>query len=157
MLGLVAALAMVASGCAYPTLPTVHDASTSELAGNWTGLDGAKVTLESDGRAEVTNLGGQDFDFDSGWGLSGTGTWKLIEGTSGETLMAAPAVQISITTVTRQIQRPPRDIDQWTTAPHAPIGEYTWKFGMERTKRGIQPYYLAGDPDAPTLYHLKRT
>ncbi|MCX4718714.1 hypothetical protein OG818_23465 [Streptomyces virginiae] len=148
---------MVASGCAYPTLPTVHDASTSELAGDWTGLDGAKVTLESNGRAEVTNLGGQDWDFDRGWGLSGTGTWKLIEGASGETLMAAPAVQISITTVTGQIQRPARDMDEWTTAPHAPIGKYTWKFGMERTEKGLQPYYLAGDPDAPTLYHLKRT
>ncbi|MFG3532516.1 hypothetical protein ACGF8B_38270 [Streptomyces sp. NPDC047917] len=28
---------------------------------------------------------------------------------------------------------------------------------MERTKKGLQPYYLAGDPDAPNLYHLKRT
>lgn len=58
--------------------------------------DGAKVTLERNGRAEVRNLGGEDWDFDEGWGLSGTGTWQLIKGASGETIGGATAVQISI-------------------------------------------------------------
>ncbi|MGW1410870.1 hypothetical protein [Streptomyces sp. NBC_01224] len=159
-MGPVMILVMVASGCGalfYPSLPTVHNVSARELAGDWSGPDGAEVALERDGRAVVRNLGGEDWDFDEGWGLSGTGTWQLIKGASGETIGGAPAVQISITNVTGQIQRPPRDIDEWTTTPHTPIGRYTWKFGMERTKKGLQPYYLAGDPDAPNLYHLKRT
>ncbi|MEV7526531.1 hypothetical protein [Streptomyces sp. NPDC091371] len=159
-MGAAMVLVTLTSGCGalfYPTLPTVRDASTSELAGDWTGPDGAKVILEGDGRAEVTNLGGEDWDFDKGWGLSGTGTWQLVKGGSGETIGGAPAVQISITNVTGQIQRSPRGIDEWTTEPLAPIAQYTWEFGMERTSEGLQPYYLAGDPDAPNLYHLKRT
>lgn len=159
-LGPAMVLVVLTSGCGalfYPTLPTVRDASTSELAGDWTGPDGAKVILEGDGRAEVRNLGGEDWDFDEGWGLTGTGTWQLVKGGSGQTIGGAPAVQVSITNVTGQIQRPPRDIDEWTTEPFAPIAQYTWEFGMERTNEGLQPYYLAGDPDAPNLYHLERS
>ncbi|WP_406426887.1 hypothetical protein [Streptomyces sp. NBC_01589] len=58
--------------------------------------------------------------------------------------------------MTGQIQRTPRSIDEWTTTPQAALAEYTWEFGMERTAKGLQPYYLAGDPDAPNLYHLER-
>ncbi|WP_405668771.1 hypothetical protein [Streptomyces sp. NBC_00055] len=158
-MGTAVALVVATSGCGalfYPMLPTVHDASTSELTGDWKGPDGAQVSLDQGGRAEVRELGGEDSDFDDGWGLSGTGTWQLIEGGNGETIGGAPAVQIVITKVTGQIQRAPRPIDEWTTTPQAPLSEYTWEFGMERTGKGLQPYYLAGDPDAPNLYHLER-
>ncbi|MFJ9055781.1 hypothetical protein [Streptomyces sp. NPDC102409] len=157
-MGVALVLVMATSGCGrlfLAFLPTVDDASSGELRGDWRGPDGAQVLLEPDGRAEVQDLGGENWDFDEGWRLSGTGTWKLIKGDKG-TIGGAPAVQVVITQVTDRTQRTSDDPDERTVSPQEPLSEYTWEFGMERTDEGLQPYYLAGDPDVATLYQLER-
>ncbi|MFI6645293.1 hypothetical protein [Streptomyces sp. NPDC050504] len=112
------------------------------------------VVLEADGDAEVRQLRGEDWDFDDRWSMTGMGTWRLIESGSGETIAAAPAVKVAITKVTRLENWPATDV---FGDPRTPLGEYTWKFGMDRTDEGLQPYYLAGDPDTAELYYLHRT
>ncbi|MEU3660345.1 hypothetical protein AB0E77_11360 [Streptomyces sp. NPDC032940] len=57
----------------------MHDATVAEISGTWTCTEGTQVALHRDGRAVFRKLDGADFDFDDGWRLSGTGTWRLTD------------------------------------------------------------------------------
>ncbi|MFI6645773.1 hypothetical protein [Streptomyces sp. NPDC050504] len=151
--GLCAAVVVTADGCGLIPLPSVDDASPEELFGTWAGGGGSVVALEADGDAEARQLRGEEWSYDEGWAMTGTGTWRLIEGGDGQTLAGAPAVEVSVSKVTRMKDWPAAD-----ALGHArsPLRGYTWRFGMDRTDEGLKPYYLAGDPDTAFLYYLHR-
>jgi hypothetical protein len=58
----------------YDEVPAVHDAKRTEIVGSWLSIDRTEVTLRPDGKAVISLLDGQEFDFDGRWRLSGTGS-----------------------------------------------------------------------------------
>ncbi|WP_237749538.1 glycoside hydrolase family 43 C-terminal domain-containing protein [Streptomyces sp. SS] len=127
----------------------VHDATSAEVAGAWESVEGTAMTLRPDGTATVTRLDGEDFDFDEGWRLSGTGTWSLSDDANGQD------VRLELTTRTKVDKR-----DDATTPPpdggEAPT-TYSWRFYVDRNdRRELVLFFFFGDPDAGSTYVLTR-
>ncbi|MFF0435480.1 hypothetical protein ACFYU9_25040 [Streptomyces sp. NPDC004327] len=78
----------------------LHDATAAEVAGGWENVEGTRVVLRKDGTALLEKLDGQDFDFEDGWRLSGTGTWQLTDDDGGQ------VVRLAMTTRTRAVTAP---------------------------------------------------
>ncbi|MEU4060829.1 hypothetical protein AB0F25_00130 [Streptomyces wedmorensis] len=152
--GAVAALLAALTGCLagpaqYYEGTDVHDATAAEVAGTWKSTEGTAMTLRPDGTATVTRLDGEDFDFDEGWRLSGTGTWSLADDANGQD------VRLELTTRTKVDKRadattpPPDGGDAPTT--------YGWRFFVDRDEqRGLVLFFFFGDPDAGSTYVLTR-
>ncbi|MCX4825046.1 hypothetical protein OG883_35345 [Streptomyces sp. NBC_01142] len=111
------------------------------------------MTLQADGTAVVAHLDGEDFDFDRGWRMSGTGTWQLINGDSGQ------LVSLSVTERTSWEER--HDTEQDLRAPEAveqPAPEtYAWSLRMERGDKGLRLFFLFGDPDIRSYHYLDKS
>ncbi|MFE7323760.1 hypothetical protein ACFU8W_02045 [Streptomyces sp. NPDC057565] len=145
------------TGCAgpytYTGTPTIHDATPAEAVGRWQCIQGTELTLRHDGSAVITMLDGQDFDFDDGWRLSGTGTWTLTdEPDQGQ------HVRLTLTTRTASAVRP--DSESAGTPPEGRVQApwtYTWTFSLRRdTHRELQLYFFFSDPDAGNTYVMER-
>ncbi|WP_330241382.1 hypothetical protein [Streptomyces sp. NBC_00525] len=129
--------------------PGVHDATAAEVAGGWENVEGTRVVLREDGSALLDKLDGHDFDFEDGWRLSGTGTWRLADDDGGQ------AVRLALTTRTRvERRRPPADADSPVTAPPP---RYSWSFYVDRDQHGgLVLFFMYGDPDAGNRYVMTR-
>ncbi|MFD8597151.1 hypothetical protein ACFV1L_19325 [Kitasatospora sp. NPDC059646] len=124
----------------------LHDATTAEAVGDWTGRQQARLTLRADGTAVIDRLDGQDWDFDEGWQLSGTGRWELTDRDAGQELV----VDLTARTATGL-----RAVDRRSPAP-APDG-YRWRFHVKRDRqRELQLFAFVGDPDSGDAYLLTR-
>lgn len=149
--GLVLAPALT-SGCgatAYYSGTGVHDATVREIAGAWECLEGTRVTLRRDGTAVVRRLDGEAFDFDDGWRLSGTGTWRLTDGDDGQ------EIDLALTHRTGVDHRADQEEDDGT--PVAPPATYTWDLYVDRGQDGgLRLFFFYGDPDAGNTYVLSR-
>ncbi|WP_405668786.1 hypothetical protein [Streptomyces sp. NBC_00055] len=78
----VVALAAGTSSCVdnrYAPPPQPIRVKASDLHGTWKGWAGSSLTLQPGGVTEVTDLDGQEFRFDDGWRMTGTGIWSLSE------------------------------------------------------------------------------
>ncbi|MCX4980406.1 hypothetical protein [Streptomyces sp. NBC_00572] len=127
----------------------VHDATAAEVAGAWKSTEGTAMTLRPDGTATVTRLDGQDFDFDDGWRLSGTGTWSLADDANGQD------VRLELTARTKAETR----ADATTPLPDATDAPttYTWRFFVDRDKQKKPVlFFFFGDPDAADTYVMTR-
>ncbi|MFF4100875.1 hypothetical protein [Streptomyces sp. NPDC001903] len=130
----VAALLTMAGGNPHThrSTPAVYDARTDEIVGTWRCVEGTEVVFRADGTASVTLLNGQERDYDHGWRLSGTGTWKLIS----------------------------REPAGWNYGQHVRLrlpDLYKWTFELRRDDRQtLELYFFYGDPDARSAYVLEK-
>ncbi|MFI9627258.1 hypothetical protein [Streptomyces sp. NPDC052042] len=128
----------------------------AEIVGTWLGWDGTEVALEADGTAIVTRLDGQEYDFDEGWRMSGTGIWQQTDARVGW-----GEGQHVIVTVTRQTsweeRRDPKPGHEILPGDResAP-GTYKWTLEMERGAKGLRLFFLFRDPDSRSYYYLER-
>ncbi|MFF8867556.1 hypothetical protein ACF08B_36550 [Streptomyces sp. NPDC015139] len=144
-----AALTACAGPYQYYEGTGVHDATTTEVAGGWENVEGTRVVLRKDGTALVEKLDGQDFDFEDGWRLSGTGTWQLTDGGGGQ------VVRLALKSRTRVESR------SSATATGASVPEppptYAWSFYVDRDQRDeLRLFFFYGDPDIGNTYVMTR-
>ncbi|MEU6347631.1 hypothetical protein ABZ883_42755 [Streptomyces sp. NPDC046977] len=127
----------------------VHDTTAAEIAGAWENVEGTRMVLRKDGVARVEKLDGQDFDFEEGWRLSGTGTWQLKDRDSGQ------VVRLVLTARTRVDSRSPsRSAD---SSDPQPPSTYTWSFFVGRDQHDdVQLFFFYGDPDIGNTYMMAR-
>lgn len=129
--------------------------TAEELFGTWHGWEGSTLTLEPGAKAKTTKLDGQEFAFDDGWRMTGTGTWSVQEpGTyhGGNTvgngsvvrLKAAPLVSTTpstdgAVTTLPSVRRTPRSPATPWTPPRGPRHRRTTPrgpSGSPRRRRG---------------------
>lgn len=103
LMAVLAALTACAGPYQYYEGTGTHDATAAEVAGGWDNVEGTRMVLRKDGTALLEKLDGQDFDFEDGWRLSGTGTWQLTDDDGGQ------VVRLALTARTRVESRSPRD------------------------------------------------
>lgn len=94
----------------------VHDSTAAEVVGGWENVEGTRVVLRKDATALFEKLDGQDFDFEDGWRLSGTGTWQLTDDDGGQVVRLALTAR---TLVEMEIRSPATTTD--TSTPEPPI------------------------------------
>ncbi len=127
----------------------LHDTTAAEVAGGWGGFDGTRVALRKDGTALLEKLDGQDFDFDDGWRLSGTGTWRLTDSDGGQ------VVRLALTTRNRVEMRSTAAAPD-TEAPEPP-STYAWSFYVDRDQHdALKLFFFYGDPDIGNTYLMTR-
>ncbi|GGY54466.1 hypothetical protein GCM10010363_39590 [Streptomyces omiyaensis] len=150
--GLVAVLAAL-TACAGPFQyyegTGVHDATAAEVAGHWENVEGTRVVLHEGGTALLEKLDEQDFAFEDGRRLSGTGTWQLTDEEGGQ------VVRLALTARTRVESRS----SAATTAASAPEppSAYTWSFHVDRDRHdGLRLFFFYGDPDLGNTYVMTR-
>lgn len=150
--GLIAVLAVL-TACAGPYRyyegTGLHDATAAEVTGGWQNVEGTRVVLRKDGTALLEKLDGQDFDFEDGWRLSGTGTWQLTDDEGGQVVRLALAVR------TRVENRSPATAAD--TATPEPPSTYTWSFYVDRDQHDeLKLFFFYGDPDIGNTYVMTR-
>lgn len=144
-----AALTACAGPFQYYEGTGVHDTTAADLAGAWQHAAGAGVLLRQDGTALLEELDGQDFDFDDGWRLSGTGTWQLTDRQGGQ------VVRLALTARTGVERRSPAPTA--TASPPPPPAAYAWSLHVGRDRQGgVGLFFFTGDPDAGDTYVLTR-
>lgn len=127
----------------------LHDATAADVAGVWENVEGTRVAFREDGTALLEKLDGQDFDFDDGWRLSGTGTWQLTDQDGGQ------EVRLGLTARTQVESRLSSSTGE--TPPPEPPSTYSWHFYVDRAQRDeLQLFFFYGDPDAGNTYVMKR-
>ncbi|MEU1277364.1 hypothetical protein [Streptomyces sp. NPDC005805] len=156
----VIACLFVLVGCGphmYDEVPALHDVKSAEIAGSWVCTDGTEVTLRSDGRAVVSLLDGQEFDFDDRWRLSGTGEWELTDKRAGWN--DGQHVRLTLTSRTASTMRTPDPTRRlYPASDQGPAPEtYTWTFELQRDDENqLLLYFFFGDPDSRNAYVLER-
>lgn len=127
----------------------LHDATPAEVAGVWENVEGTRVAFREDGTALLERLDGQDFDFEDGWRLSGTGTWKLTDADGGQ------KVRLALTARTEVESRFPLPTNEPSTSE--PPSTYTWYFYVDRDQHDeLKLFFFYGDPDAGNAYAMTR-
>ncbi|MFA3878678.1 hypothetical protein ABS735_34395 [Streptomyces sp. MMCC 100] len=127
----------------------IHDTTTAEVTGGWENVEGTRVALRKDGTALLEKLDGQDFDFEDGWRLSGTGTWQLNDDDGGQ------VVRLALTARTRVESRFPATATD-TSAPEPP-STYVWSFYVDRGQHDeLKLFFFYGDPDTGNTYVMTR-
>ncbi|MEV7793165.1 hypothetical protein AB0O68_14390 [Streptomyces sp. NPDC087512] len=142
-------LALTACGPhTYDDVPALSDVRRSEVPGSWHCVDGTTVVLHPDGKADIRFLDGQEWDFDDGWRLSGTGRWDLTDERTGWN--GGRHVRLTLT---------PRTATTARTSQAGPASlPYTWTFELRRDAEGaLELYFFFGDPDSRSTYVLQRT
>ncbi|MFH9610880.1 hypothetical protein [Streptomyces sp. NPDC017448] len=128
----------------------LHDATVAEATGSWENTEGTRVVLRKDGTALLEKLDGQDFDFEDGWRLSGTGTWQLNDDEDGQ------VVRLALTTRTRVERRLPAAAGTDSSASEPP-STYSWFFSVDRDRHdGLVLFFMYGDPDVGNMYVMTR-
>ncbi|MEV7124241.1 hypothetical protein [Kitasatospora griseola] len=148
-----AAVALLLTGCAgvaqYYEGTGLHDATAAEAVGSWDGDQQAHLTLHQDGTATVERLDGQDWAYEDGWRLSGTGRWELTDEDAGQRLV------LDLTTRTALDTRP----DARRSLSHTePPTAYRWRFHLKRDRQHrLELFVFIGDPDGGSHHLLTRT
>ncbi|MEU3838783.1 hypothetical protein AB0E88_01895 [Streptomyces sp. NPDC028635] len=152
-LGSLAVVLTVLTACAGPFQyyggTGLHDATTAEVVGDWENVEGTHVVLRKAGTALVERLDGQDFDFEDGWRLSGTGTWQLTDHDGGQVVRLTLTARIG---VERRSPAAPTD----ASAPPPP-STYVWSFYVDRDQHDqLKLFFFYGDPDIGNAYVMTR-
>ncbi|MFB6783040.1 hypothetical protein ACFCX0_38285 [Streptomyces sp. NPDC056352] len=127
----------------------LHDTTTAEVAGGWENVEGTRVVLRENGTALFEKLDGQDFDFEDGWRLSGTGTWQLTDRDGGQ------VVRLALTARTRVGRRFPVTTTDASTPE--PPSTYAWSFYVDRDPHDdLELFFFYGDPDIGNTYVMTR-
>ncbi|MGW2614123.1 hypothetical protein [Streptomyces sp. NPDC001500] len=150
-------LTVLLSGCAggpagpaqYYNGPGLHGVTAAEVAGSWRCVEGTALTLRPDGSAAFRQLDGQEFDFDDAWRVTGSGTWRLTDGSGGQ------RVRLSMTARAGASTR--ADAPAPTAPPDVPPA-YEWRFWVDRDAHDeLVLFFFYGDPDAGNTYLMTRT
>ncbi|MFE3327797.1 hypothetical protein [Streptomyces sp. NPDC059176] len=185
----IAALVVGTASCVdnrnAPPPPPVT-ATSVDLYGTWKGWAGSTLTLRPNGVAEVADLDGQEFRFDDGWRMTGTGSWKLSEpgsykggntvgggsvvhvkakpssAGSGESLDPSGTGRYGSPSASGAPPTPP--IMSASPLPAAaatrtalPPAEASWDLGVVKDKAGrLTLFFLTSDPDVRDTYYLSR-
>ncbi|MFD5426739.1 hypothetical protein [Streptomyces sp. NPDC127084] len=154
-----------------------------DLYGTWKGWAGSTLTLKPDGRAEVTDLDGQEFRFDDGWRMTGTGTWKLsgpgkykggntvgdgsvvhvkVKPSAGDSLDQSRTEHSGSPSAGEAAAPPTANASPLPTAATTrtapPPAEASWDLGVVKDKAGrLTLFFLTSDPDVRDTYYLSRT
>ncbi|OKJ62566.1 hypothetical protein [Streptomyces sp. CB02261] len=149
--GLMVVLAVL-TACAgpyqYDEGTGIHDATAAEVAGGWENVEGTRVVLRKDGTALFERLDGQDFDFEDGWRLSGTGTWQLTDD-------GGQVVRLALTARTRVESRSPATATDASTPE--PPSTYAWSFYVDRDQHDeLKLLFFYGDPGIGNTYVMTR-
>ncbi|MGW6705714.1 hypothetical protein ACWGDE_12610 [Streptomyces sp. NPDC054956] len=151
----VAALLTMA-GCnpmTYDPVPAVFDARAAEIVGTWRCVEGTEVVFRADGTASVTLLDGQERDYDGGWRVSGSATWKLT-GAQPAGWKFGQHVRLDLPARSGSAVR--ADVRHETDPPPAPQS-YRWTFELRRDERQrLELYFFYGDPGSRSPYVLER-
>ncbi|THA36864.1 hypothetical protein E6W17_23865 [Streptomyces sp. A1547] len=148
----VAALLTMAGGNPHThhTAPAVYDARADEIVGTWRCVGGTEVVFRADGSAAVTLLDGQERDYDHGWRLSGSGTWKLI-GREPAGWNYGQHVRLHLPAPASAGAR--GDAPDRQPAP----ARYKWTFELRRDHRQtLELYFFLGEPGARSAYVLEK-
>ncbi|MCZ7459706.1 hypothetical protein [Streptomyces sp. WMMC940] len=98
----------------------------------------------------------QEFDFDDGWRLSGTGQWELTDERTGWN--AGQHVRMALTSRMASATRTPDSAELDPSSEHEPAPETcTWTFELQRDDmKQLLLYFSFGDPDSRSSYVLQR-
>ncbi|MGZ2356104.1 hypothetical protein LRE75_05240 [Streptomyces sp. 372A] len=132
----------------------IHDATATEIAGDWANVEGTRVELHEDGAALLKKLDGQDFDYDEGWRLSGTGAWRLADTDGGQ------VVRLALKAPSRVDRRAPQAAGNSSSSADAQSpSAYNWSLHVDRSERKheLKLFFFCGDPDIGNTYVLTRT
>ncbi|MDH6521490.1 hypothetical protein M2163_001520 [Streptomyces sp. SAI-135] len=150
LLMVLAALTACANPYQYYDGTGIHDTTAAEVAGDWQNVEGTRVVLREDRTALLERLDGQDFDFEDGWRLSGTGTWQLTDDEGGQ------VVRVALTARTRAETRSSTPAAANTSAPEPP-STYTWSFYVDRDQHDeLKLFFFYGDTDIGNTYVMTR-
>ncbi|WP_331749498.1 hypothetical protein [Streptomyces sp. NBC_00046] len=107
------------------------------------------MVLREDGTALLEKLDGQDFDFEDGWRLSGTGTWQLTDDDGGQ------VVRLALTARTRVDGR--SSVTATDASTPEPPSTYVWSFYVDRDQHDkLKLFFFYGDPDIGNTYMMAR-
>ncbi|KAF3469416.1 hypothetical protein GL259_01235 [Streptomyces sp. Tu 3180] len=135
--------------CHYYGGTGLRDATPAEVAGGWENVEGVRVAFREDGTALLERLDGQDFDFEDGWRLSGTGTWQLTDADGGQ------KVRLALTARTQVESRFPLTAND-PLAPEPPT-TYSRYFYVDRDQHDeLKLFFFYGDPDVGNAYVMTR-
>ncbi|WP_143659974.1 hypothetical protein [Streptomyces sp. WZ.A104] len=152
-------------------LPPPVTAKSADLYGTWKGWSGSSLTLRPGGVAEAVDLDGQEFRFDDGWRMSGSGTWSLSEpgeykggNTVGTGSVVHVVVKPSVDSVgggaAKANESPssvPSDPASAATRTAPPPTEAAWDLSVVKDKSGkLELFFLTSDPDVRDKYYLSR-
>ncbi|MEV1092863.1 hypothetical protein [Streptomyces microflavus] len=152
-------------------LPPPVIVEPADLHGTWKGWSGSSLTLRPGGVAEVADLDGQEFRFDDGWRMTGSGTWSLSEpgankggNTVGDGSVVRVVAKPSAGSIDSSAERaggspsaaPPDPAGAATrTAP--PPAQAAWDLSVVKDKSGrLELFFLTSDPDVRDTYYLSR-
>ncbi|MFJ5678190.1 hypothetical protein [Streptomyces sp. NPDC093097] len=144
-----AALTACAGPYQYYEGTGIHDTTAAEVAGGWENVEGTRVVLRKGGTALFEKLDGQDFDFEDGWRLSGTGTWQLADDDGGQ------VVRLALAARTRVESR--SSVTATDASTPEPPSTYAWSFYVDRDQHNeLKLFFFYGDPDIGKTYVMRR-
>ncbi|WP_328435219.1 hypothetical protein [Streptomyces sp. NBC_00425] len=185
MAALVAGTASCVDNRYAPPPPPVKAVGV-DLYGTWKGWASSSLTLRPDGVAEVADLDGQEFRFDDGWRMTGTGTWTLSEPgryKGGNTVGDGSVVHVKVKpstagsggsadpsdmgrsgspSPTGALTMPPTTSasplpEAAATRTAPPPAEASWDLGVVKDEAGrLRLFFLTSDPDVRDTYYLSR-
>jgi len=157
----VAAFAVLGTACApvwdhrYEAKPAPVRVSAAAVTGDWEGWLGSRISLRSGGRAEVTLLDGQEWGFDDGWRMTGSGRWRIEKATGDDADgRRRDEIHMTITAesfVMRRESPPMPDQDPFAKPPKT----YEWVIDVAKKDGELNLYFLTGDPDVRDYYVLR--
>ncbi|MFD9503566.1 hypothetical protein [Streptomyces sp. NPDC060035] len=170
----VAALTAGTSACvdsrtAAPPPPV--QVAAADLHGTWKGWGNSSVELRADGVAAVRDLDGQEFRFDEGWRMTGSGTWSLSapgRNKGGNTVGAGFVVRLTVElpgqreegkgSVDPSQSASPSRLPTAAARTAAPPAKASWDMGVVKDKGGrLALFFLTSDPDVRDTYYLSKS
>ncbi|MEU7637880.1 hypothetical protein AB0C11_17580 [Streptomyces sp. NPDC039016] len=147
---------------AYEPLPSAPHFKIKELAGEWHGPEGARLTLSETGALAAVKLRGQETDFDDHWSLSGKGSWQVLDSYKGGHAVAeGQMVQLTVKGgESRTAAVGQAELDGSHSASQGRKSSptaYTWAMSVKKVGSALRLYYVVGDPDARWLCEFTRT
>ncbi|MFI1222683.1 MULTISPECIES: hypothetical protein [unclassified Streptomyces] len=118
----------------------------------------------------MVDLDGQEFRFDDGWRMTGSGTWSLSEpgshqggNTVGDGSVVHVVVKPSVDGIgndaeeTESPSSVPSDPASAATRTAPPPEEAAWDLSVIKNKSGkLEFFFLTSDPDVRDKYYLSR-
>ncbi|MGW9245342.1 hypothetical protein [Streptomyces badius] len=119
----------------------------------------------------MVDLDGQEFRFDDGWRMTGSGTWSLSEPGSykgGNTVGDGSVVHVEVKPSADGMGNDAEEVGQSpSVAPSDPAGaatrtapppeKATWDLSVIKSKSGeLEFFFLTSDPDVRDKYYLSR-
>lgn len=136
--------------------------TAAEIAGTWHGWQGSSLTLGAGAKAAAVRLDGQEFDFDDGWRMTGTGTWSLLKPGAyrgGNFVGNGSVIHLEVTPATPAKTTPSPSPNPTVAASRTapPPDKAVWDIGVTKGKKNeLLLVFLTSDPDIRDTYYLTK-